>query len=650
MREEFNRRRHNLLPWSGSLAPYVLRGIARSIFYRPRSLLPALRHRGSLLIGPILIGCALNGLSAGSARAAFPAEHQTHALAPRPLVVDATGGGDFTTIRAGYDSLVAAIDCGGTDSLIVRPGFYAETLFVTPSPAGCEEVGLQRKRWIVCRDGPALTVAQGLARMCIEGPSADAKELGGSGSIRVELVGLGIAEPVCLSSSRIRFDNCAFYATFRLVYGGLSFTYLNNCTFYGDVELDPWQAAPLYGCRFVRSRLTVTNWDMWQKFIGCTFEGPIDTAVVAFPGTTDAIWFEDCTFRNCDVAIAVGKPTSDGLRVHRSRFEDIADAAIVSDEARWPSTWPPNQSMRLEVVDSYFRNCGTAVKWGAFRPEPAYLVRDTVSGATGPALVLIGSCTVQDCWIEDAGDSGMVIHATSAAITRNVITGCAGPGLALYLNEGAVGATVASNTIATNLGHGITVVDGSGSQAAELQVRNNLVVLNGGDGIRVEPPASGAMVHNDAWLNYGAAYSGGGGADLNLTADPIFCELSGNNFAVSSVSPCSPSGPYGQIGALGVGCTRLASSPHDLEPDRSFVIPNPARGSVRLRSPWPERGTHFELFDLQGRRFWAATATGESGVSWDGVSEGGVDVGAGLFWVRFTNRGRAELRRLVWLK
>jgi hypothetical protein len=303
--------------------------------------------------------------------------------------VDAAGGGDFTTIRAGYDSLVAAIYDGGTDTLIVRAGFYPETLFAYPAMYG--SLGLEPIKRIVCPDGPSVTIVQAFTMTCFDYPGTTTSSAQGGGSINIEVAGLGFAEPVCIGGGTpIRFTGCTFNAGFRVTHGGLSRVQLWASTFYHEARFDPWQWEPVVDCRFVRCRVSARNNDGWLKFIGCTFEGPIDTAVVVSPVDSDAIWFEGCAFRDCGVAISARKYSRDGVRVIGCRFDRIRHAGILDDAPSYPEWYEGPRTTRLDVVGCEFADCGTGVRWGQPNGSPALVESTTIVRSSGTPFELHG--------------------------------------------------------------------------------------------------------------------------------------------------------------------------------------------------------------------------------------------------------------------
>jgi hypothetical protein len=256
-----------------------------------------------------------------------------------------------------------------------------------------------------------------------------------------------------------------------------------------------------------------------------------------------------------------------------------------------------------------------------------------------------------DSRFDGASGPGVWISAHVTTVTSNTFKQVAGHALELAADVDSAVGIVRGNTVLGNGGDGIRV-SGVGGVPMFVEIQNNLIVQNAGDGLHVGSPTVGSIAFNDAWLNYGAAYSGGGDPDSNLTVDPVFCDLGAGDLSVSSVSPCAPSGLYGQIGAHGVGCTRLADTDMSTSAAAPLAWPNPALAWVDLAPGRTARAWWVEVFDINGRRVWKCNAPrGASSVRWSGLSASGARVSPGLYWVRFKDAtATLAAARLVWLE
>ncbi|MBD3237710.1 MAG: hypothetical protein GF330_13485 [Candidatus Eisenbacteria bacterium] len=134
------------------------------------------------------------------------------------------------------------------------------------------------------------------------------------------------------------------------------------------------------------------------------------------------------------------------------------------------------------------------------------------------------------------------------------------------------------------------------------------------------------------------------GQDGNLSADPLFCDLPGDDLHLLDGSPCLPefNPSCGLIGAWGAGCASAAIEP----PGPSTValelaVPNPfPRGaSIELRltgrrsDPAPELGIH----DARGRlvrRLTPRIAADVCIARWDARDADGRRVPGGVYYCR----------------
>ncbi len=88
---------------------------------------------------------------------------------------------------------------------------------------------------------------------------------------------------------------------------------------------------------------------------------------------------------------------------------------------------------------------------------------------------------------------------------------------------------------------------------------------------------------------------------------------------------------------------------------RLAIQPNPARARAEMHFAISRGGdVQAEVFDLSGRRVWGtprtAMAAGPVVVRWDGRTESGMRVSAGLYLVRVSTPDGARQGRVVWLK
>lgn len=633
--------------------------------------------------------------------------------------VDPSGAGDFTTIQAALDSAFVVFyePTERPDSILVAPGDYDEVVYNTLFDAP--------RTVLRAVAGPTMTTVR---KFCHAGcpPRMTKLSEGGAspGPWGLLVSGFSIRDSLWVAgpSATLVFEECVFLDHVRM--SDASSSRFFGCEFRGGADFnDTYLAAE--DCRFVGSRVFVAVADHWTRFIGCSFEGPIDTAIVHRGGDIDALRLISCTFKNVDVAVGSDRWRASqrgGVWAQACRFEDISNVAFTWD---YVGEEYPSHTSPLVISDSYFLRCSRVIDWGGYHPAAIALLRDTLESC-GPVsiraavfagvnseipplgdpkilgLVAIGQqgrlfdislrshlpqsasrTSHTKLWltglkVEGGGDTLGVVRTVDAKLftteveaTDNQFRGSAGPGL--WISASRVVAS--GNTFAQVGGHALEIparpdttevflhhntIIGSGGDGFRVpaagdvfvlaSIHHNLFVQNAGDGLHIGAPYDGSIASNDSWLNYGAAYFGGGSLDSNLTVDPIFCDVVAGDLRVSSVSLCRPAGPYGQIGAHGEGCTRLADAGPQVE-GRASVWPNPARDVVSFSLHGHVGRWGAEVFDVGGRRVWRSSPDTEGAIRWNGLTDSGAKVGAGLYWVRFRSAGQADrVARLVWLQ
>jgi hypothetical protein len=258
-------------------------------------------------------------------------------------------------------------------------------------------------------------------------------------------------------------------------------------------------------------------------------------------------------------------------------------------------------SLDLDVIDCVFENC-TSTAGGAIRHDEGVILisgckfrycsqravdvtgqpggiveRATITDCTfigntstggGGAMQLssiTGGVVVSDCWFErnvDGGTGGGAFSVGSgmpAVIQDNVFVsnstiGGNGQGGALKLRSDA---TVQGNTFYGNsqifapFGGASVAVFGTGCQ-----VLNNIFAASqGGEAVYSlgSPIGTGCNIF---WQNPDGIGDGYTPGPTDREVDPLFCDVSSNDFTVAQDSPALPaySNGCGQIGALGQGC------------------------------------------------------------------------------------------------
>jgi hypothetical protein len=180
----------------------------------------------------------------------------------------------------------------------------------------------------------------------------------------------------------------------------------------------------------------------------------------------------------------------------------------------------------------------------------------TLVGTFGSGGILLeqSSTTLDGCVV--TGNSGGVNPAQvtfwngTTAFTQDCVFAGSPDGVGVL----ASGTSVILNgcTIAGNAGAGVRTRAGG-----SFTLENSIVAFNGQD---VSCGAgSGSAFCSDVFGNLGGDWTGcltGEGTGSNFSADPLFCDLPGNDFGIPFNSPCAPPGVTGcgLVGAWPVGC------------------------------------------------------------------------------------------------
>lgn len=175
----------------------------------------------------------------------------------------------------------------------------------------------------------------------------------------------------------------------------------------------------------------------------------------------------------------------------------------------------------------------------------------TVTGG-GSGIVVLGSATIQNCTVQNAGHSGIVFyHGGQGTVDNCNVQNNGDNGIAIE----AASATVTNSTISLNKKRGILVTLGGGARIGVTtlpEYAGNTISKNGGDGILVS--SSGSAFIGGNTIN-------GNGTDLSFAFGPFGIEIESASAVVvgyNSVTGNSGSGIFArsssvQIGAPGFG-------------------------------------------------------------------------------------------------
>ncbi len=609
-------------------------------------------------------------------------------------VVDAAGGGDFTTISAA----VAQLAVSARDSVLVLPGTYAETpAFSAAIPPAA----------IVGTGGAAVTFLDGITSSAA--PTTPAWFLAGFTFTHDLAPGVSGGR-----ATAIDFRACVLAGAVQSDAGGMSAANFHDCDFHGPTMLLHYgNYGTLDHLRFHSARLQTSSSGTGDvRLVDCTFDGPADTLVVAHGDDADRILFTRCAFSSAERGVVFAGGSGEGGVIDRCVAHDIAGAAV---ELGASGAYSFHTVYSLAVSNSRFVNCGQAIRWPGTGNSQVSLAADTVLASTGIAIEVSENLPafyvtypIRDVVVDGAGGHGLDVHCANGMsgvqMTRVHVSHVAGDGIRVVDEPGkatsflpsriwnclsdhnggagfrfasggvaAIGNvawanggdgiafattaatdrtdSLASSTCVGNGGPGVRVVPPLSLTGIAQVVQRNLTVANVGGGLRVDGPFRGSFAFNDAWHDLGAAYAGvASPADSNLAADPLPCDLPAGDFGVASGSPCASTGVYGAIGARGVGC----ASPGGVEPPgvtgaAAFAAsPNPARGAVEFHAP-QAAGGRLDVVDLLGRRVWTRTLRAGESVRWDGHGDAGT-IRPGMYLARFDSGGRTTVLRVAWLR
>lgn len=627
------------------------------------------------------------------------------------LIVDPSGGGNFTTIQAAIDSLRAvplkmrvahAAKSGGADTIEVRAGDYDETVTL-PVDAGAV---------MHCPSGPATTRVRHLDQ-------TPGSHFGNDWLIN----GLRVTELVAISgqASPPAFTNCVFDGGVRMR-GECSDDNLSDCVIYGRSVLDGYSSSAVFErLRFVNGTLYAgTDACGPVSYVDCTFEGATDTLVYGDPDSgKNGLSFTNCRFTRSKLGVIFRRTEWNTMQFSRCVFTQLSQAGLWFDEAPgsppYSSGSPPS---RLSTEFCRFDSCGTGIHWLPANSTQVSMKSDTVrysggigilvsssgcecqppefdqlvvefNGSHGMVLDTRRSCAaslvesvilrdsrfannvghglrVQDttrvdsrtrslvagCRFEQNTGAGLSISSTAWTVTHNVAYRNHGAGLVLATTQAGYEDSVMSNSSVRNGGDGIRTTGHAGAGSAPLSVQYNLAAADSGTGLQVDDPDFGSVAFNDSWQNVAGSYNGfPAPMDSNHVSDPLFCAEGLGDLTLHSNSPCGPNGVFGPIGALGVGCGSTVGAPPVAVLTSVSIRPNPASGHVEFAVPRGIGGGRYDVHDLTGRIIWSGLLhDGESALRWNGTALNGAAIPPGPYFVRFTRGEEQRSARLVWLK
>ncbi|MBI5169199.1 MAG: hypothetical protein HZA61_06900 [Candidatus Eisenbacteria bacterium] len=600
------------------------------------------------------------------------------------VIVDPSGGGDFTTVQAALNSVAASFP---PETVIVRAGAHAETVTLPQRDS---------QSLLVCPAGPESTSVAGL----LLGPSSY-----GVGSTHRDWVvrGLSVGASVLSTPSKVRarFEQCAFAAGFTVDWleGGIPMP-VSECEFHGPTSL-----LGIYGIaqslRFRNAPLRTEPRVGGLYYMDCTFAGaPGETLVVA-PRTED-LGFTRCTFDSAGVGVWFPNGGYTGLSMNRCRFRRLALAVgelpispvlvfwakrpLTVNDSEWEYcdralSWPGGVltlardtlrfcgdgavQCKVEVAD--FRNLlvednfGTALDVTLAQSVPsqdpsAYVQQSLFRRVAGvgarirqseyPDLgsIWLGSCRFERC-VTGAELSESALHAQGCVFFANEQHG-----LVMTPSLGMI-VSAESNSFIANGGDGFWLRPDMHGSSALVDIQHDLAAHNSGAGVRLEGGVPYTFSRNDSWSNTGGDFVGVAPDTSNFSLDPRFCGIASGDLTLSSDSPCASSDPLAVIGACGVGCTLAPTGVAPGAISAAFAVrPNPSRGAVEFALPPAARGGRLDVLDVQGRVVWSRDVGAQArALGWSGETAYG-PASPGLYWARFSGAGPVQTRTLIRLR
>jgi Right handed beta helix region len=621
------------------------------------------------------------------------------------LVVRQDGTGDVATITEGLQKLAAQTSFPPPDdTLWVEPGNYDETV-VLPG-----ELSHNMHATVYCPGGPDATQLRGLRTPDSFHASHHVCRFEG---LRI-LNHVQLDYSWAFDWFQCRFDDgfVGGGSCFEPNFVECEFRGPVVLSGYNTVGTD--QAFDR--CHFLHAPLLLRNDQCGDLLVrDCTFEGA-DTLVRAVPWDShDAIGFYHCVFKRGRVGLVLDDSRSGSWGVGDSRFEDLDGPAILRlPLGATPSCEEFSRAQLLSVSKSRFDRCGSALSSHSSESAGLSFYEDTLSSISGSGIdasnlevVGIGSTVMQDIGgvgivlkgnvdctrpvtlyvsdsdlqrcaegglvidgvagrtsaihnrIHDTGGDALTVIGNSIDVENNLVYRNRGAGIiAKFVRADLETSTVAGNTSALNDGAGLIVQrlpSDEPSKDGALVVTNNLVANNQGDGLTLKAGVVAEARHNDSWINGGQAYVGSVPPDQNLTLNPLFCDLSADDFQLQPSSPCASSGPFGQIGALGVGCEDGPSftpvRPHatNLPGGKLFIrVATPSvDGAIAIETPTSDEA-ELSIYDLAGRRVGSSRVSPGSSVS--SSLQLPSRLPNGVYLVRVTQGSSSATHRLVLLR
>lgn len=181
----------------------------------------------------------------------------------------------------------------------------------------------------------------------------------------------------------------------------------------------------------------------------------------------------------------------------------------------------------------------------------------------------------------------IIMYGSGHVIERNIISGGNSGYAAVEMQGGCSNVTMSNNTIVNNHTTSNTGAGLNLSSPSHWQIENNIIAYNtGGYGIYVTSPTQNTMKYNDVFGNQLGGYFGLVPGVGSISIDPLFFNLSGNDYSLTGSSPCIDSGdPFAPLDPDGTRADMGALYFNQRYRIQNFYLSLPRGDSVYLAPP-----------------------------------------------------------------
>jgi hypothetical protein len=244
-----------------------------------------------------------------------------------------------------------------------------------------------------------------------------------------------------------------------------------------------------------------------------------------------------------------------------------------------------------------------------------------------PMVMSHAPLSMTDCEIVD-NQNGVGARALIQAYPGGTFTRCVFARNQMGAIITADNTLIESSTLVDNTGPGPLVSAGGGT----LTLRRSIIAWNLSERLISCEPGVVPNFECNNWWNNPLSSGGCPAGPVDVSLDPLFCDLETGDYTLRSDSPCVPPqspGECGLMGALPIGCgvVHVQETPPVMG-YRLTVVPNPVRGIARFELGAPTPLMKLNIFDSQGRLVHQLLGNGD----WQWIP--GSSVPAGVYYAR----------------